>query len=189
MATEATSQPVLRWRLVVALGVGSAVSIALGSYGRLHDPTRHALFTLFFTRTLNMKAWLATLALALGGVQVVTALRMYGRLGWPRTLPPWWGDLHRLTGTLAFIVSLPVAFHCLWSLGFKAHASQTRVFVHSVLGCAFYGAFAAKMVVVRSREAPDWALPVIGGAVFSVLVGLWLTSSLWFFRHHGFPAV
>jgi hypothetical protein len=32
---------------------------------------------------------------------------------------------------------------------------------------------------------PGWALPVLGGSVFTAIVGLWLTSSLWFFRTHG----
>ena len=36
---------------------------------------------------------------------------------------------------------------------------------------------------------PGWALPVAGGLVFSLLVGLWLTSALWFFtsRPPGLP--
>ena len=107
----------------------------------------------------------------------------------PRVEPPWLGDVHRLSGTLAFMFSLPVAYHCLWSLGFESHADQTRRFVHSILGCFFYGAFAAKMVVVRARNLPGWVLPTVGGVVFSALVGIWLTSSLWFFRTVGFPKI
>ena len=30
---------------------------------------------------------------------------------------------------------------------------------------------------------PGWALPVVGGLVFAFLVGLWLTSALWFFHN------
>jgi len=30
-------------------------------------------------------------------------------------------------------------------------------------------------------------LPMIGGTVFTTLVALWLTSSLWFFSTVGFP--
>jgi hypothetical protein len=185
VATGATA----RYRLLLPFAAGSAVSVALGIYGRVHDPTGHALFTLFFTRTLNLKAWFATVALVLALVQVLTALRIYGKIKVPAQAPAWLGDFHRLSGTLAFLFSLPVAFHCLWSLGFNAHAAQTRVFVHSVLGCFFYGAFAAKMVIVRSKQMPDWALPVAGGAVFTALVVIWLTSSLWFFTNVGFPAV
>ena len=46
----------------------------------------------------------------------------------------------------------------------------------------FYGAFATKVVIVRSRRMPGWALPVAGGILFGALVLIWLTSSLWFFR-------
>ena len=193
MAAEAgLSRPVSRAstaRLGVAFGAGAAISVALGTYGRVHDPTGHALFTLFFTNTLSMKAWLATVAVVLGIVQVFTALCLYRRLPWRASAPAWLGDAHRLTGTLAFVFSLPVAFHCLWSLGFQAHWSQTRVFAHSLLGCAFYGAFAAKVIIVRSKGLPAWALPVAGALAFSVLVAVWCTSSLWFFTHVGFPSV
>ena len=184
MDAVATDRP----RLLIALLGGAAVSVALGIYGRVHDPTGHALFTLFFTKTLNLKAWLATVATAFAIVQVLTALRIYGKVTVPAQAPPWLGDFHRLCGTLALLFSLPVAFHCLWSLGFKSHASQTRVFVHSLLGCFFYGAFATKMVIVRSKDMPSWALPLAGGAVFASLVAIWFTSSFWFFRHIGFPA-
>ena len=55
-------------------------------------------------------------------------------------------------GRLAFLVSLPVAYACLYQLGFQ-HTSA-RVLVHSILGCLFYGAFAAKVLIVRSRDLP-----------------------------------
>ncbi len=59
---------------------------------------------------------------------------------------------------------------------------------HSLLGCAFYGAFAAKVVIVRSKNLPGLTLPVAGGLVFSALVAVWLTSALWFIREmDGFP--
>lgn len=176
-------------RLLVPALVGAAVAVALGVYGRAHDPTGHSLFTLFFTKTVNLKTWFATVAVAFALFQLVSALRLYGKIHVPREVPAWLGDVHRLSGTLAFLFSLPVAFHCLWSLGFKAHASQTRVFAHSLLGCFFYGAFAAKVVVVRSRRMPSWALPVVGGTVLTALVLVWLTSALWFFQHNGFPSI
>ena len=184
--TESTSAaPAVRTRLVVALLVGGAVSVALGVYGRVHDPTAHALFTLFFTATINLKVWLATVVVALAGFQVLTAMRLYGKIRIPRSVPAWLGDVHRLSGTLAFLISLPVAYHCLWALGFERHPDQTRRFVHSLLGCFFYGAFAVKVAAVRSKGLPDWVLPLVGGAIFSALVGIWLTSALWFFNTVG----
>ena len=44
-----------------------------------------------------------------------------------------------------------------------------------------YGAVVAKVLVVRSSRFANWVLPVAGGLLFSVLLGLWLTSALWFF--------
>ncbi len=113
---------------------GAAVSLVLGVYAREHHPAGQALFTLGFSGTINMKAWLATLALALAIVQIVLALWMYGKLG-HRGAPSWVGPTHRLVGTCALLVSLPVVYHCLWSLGFETHAGSTRRFVHSILGC------------------------------------------------------
>jgi hypothetical protein len=54
-----------------------------------------------------------------------------------------------------------------------------------VLGCLFYGTFATKVLVVRSHRMPGWALPLVGGVLFTVLVLIWLTSSFWFFRTIG----
>jgi thiamine transporter ThiT len=86
---------------------------------------------------------------------------------------------------VAFVVSLPVAVHCLWSLGFVT--SSPRVLVHGLAGCAFYGAYAAKMLGLRLRGLPGWALPVLGGLVFTTFVLVWLTSALWFFTRNGVP--
>jgi hypothetical protein len=173
-------------RLLVPALAGGAVALAFGVYGNAHDPTHETPYKLFFTTTLNFKVWFATLALLLALVQLLTALRMYGRLG-SGPSPSWLGDVHRLSGTLAFLVSLPVAYHCLWALGFQS--GDTRVLVHSLLGCAFYGAFVAKVLTVRSSGLPGWALPVVGGVTLTVLVGIWLTSSLWFFTTVDFPGV
>ena len=58
--------------------------------------------------------------------------------------------------------------------------------VHSLLGCFFYGVFTAKMLALPKRGRPGWTLPVLGGLAFTALVGLWLTSSFWFFTTIGF---
>lgn len=144
--------------------------------------------SLFFSNTLSFKAWTTTLILVLALYQVWSSLRMWGKVSWPRTKPSWFGDAHRLSGTLAFMLTLPVAFHCLWAIGFDPDLSEWRRFAHSVLGCLFYGAFAAKVALVRSHRGPAWSLPVVGAVVFTTLVAIWLTSSLWFFTTIGFPA-
>ena len=84
-----------------------------------------------------------------------------------------------------FAISLPVAFHCIWSLGFVT--TTPRVLAHSLAGCLFYGAYAAKMVGLRVRGLPNWALPVLGGTVLTLFVTIWLTAALWLFTRHGIP--
>ena len=58
---------------------------------------------------------------------------------------------------------------------------------HGLAGCFFFGALASKVLVVRTRRMPRWALPVLGGTVFTALTAVWLTSSLWFFTSVEFP--
>ena len=64
----------------------------------------------------------------------------------------------------------PVAFHCLWALGFEPDVTELRRFAHSLLGCLFYGAFAAQVTLVRSDAATSGALPVVGGVVCTILL-------------------
>jgi hypothetical protein len=170
-------------RLLLAAGLGAAIALGLGIYGNVHDPSQKLVFTLFFSSTIALKVWFATVALGFAVLQVLLALWLYGRLPW--SAPGWVGPAHRISGRLAFLVSLPVAYHCLWSLGFQD--TNTRVLLHSLLGCSVYGAFAAKVTIVRSRGLPAIALPIAGGLLFAALVAVWLTSGLWFVRHNGFP--
>jgi hypothetical protein len=166
-------------RLLVALLAGGAVSVALGVYGNAHDPTHEQPYTFVFSGTIELKVWFATAVVALAAVQVLLGARIYGKLTVPRHVPGWLGDAHRLIGTLAFALSLPVAYQCLWALGFQS--TDTRVLVHSLLGCFFYGIFTVKVLAVRVGGLPSSTLPVAGGLVFATLVGIWLTSSVWFF--------
>src|SRR3954471_5737482 len=172
-------------RLLVAAGLGAAVAIALGVYGNVHDPSQKLVFTLFFSSTISMKVWFASVAVAFAVIQVATAIWIYGKLPW--TAPDWIGGVHRISGRLAFPISLPVAYHCLWSFGFQD--TSTRVLAHSLLGCAFYGAFAAKVTIVRSRGLPGAVLPLAGALVFVVLVLAWYTSAVWFIRERGWPEI
>jgi hypothetical protein len=173
------------YRVVLVVLLGSAVALGLGVYGNVHDPSGRSLITLFFTATINLKVWLATGVLALAVFQLASALRIYGKIG-SGPAPSWLGSVHRLSGTGAFLLSLPVAYHCLWALGFTAN-NGTRVFVHSIVGCVFYGAFVAKVATVRTRGLPSWLLPVLGGSVYAAIVVVWFTSSYWFFTSVDFP--
>jgi hypothetical protein len=173
--------------LLVAAAIGGAVSLSLGVYGRVHSPTGDTVESFGFPDVLSMKAWFATGAAVLALLQLTSALWMWGRLPGAGRPPTWVAAAHRWTGTVAFLLTLPAAYHCLWSLGFQD--TDARVLAHSILGCAFYGAFTTKMLVLRSETAPRWAVPVMGGALVALLAAIWLTSSLWFFTNVGFPGV
>jgi hypothetical protein len=172
-------------RLLLAGVLGALVALTLGLYGSIHDPAADLSITLGFADTMTMKVWLASLSVLFALIQLGSALRLYGKLG-ASEAPAWLGPVHRMSGRLAFLVSLPVAYHCLYQLAFQD--STTRVLLHSILGCAFYGAFAVKVVVVRAQNLPGLALPLAGGTIFSVLVATWMTSGLWFISENGFPA-
>jgi uncharacterized protein DUF6529 len=187
-ATPVRSDGATARRLIGVLLVGGAVALALGVYGNAHDPTLEQPYSLFFTGTIQLKVWFATAAVALAVVQVLLGLRLFDKISVPRTAPGWLGDAHRLVGTVAFLLTLPVAYQCLWALGFQS--TDTRVLVHSLLGCVFYGVFTVKVLAVRVHGLPGATLPMVGGLVFAALVGLWLTSALWFLtsRPPGIPA-
>jgi hypothetical protein len=162
--------------VVVALAIGSAVSIALGLYGRLHTPTGYAVNIAGFSNGPAAKAALASVAMALAIVQVVTAMGLYGRIP---LRGAWVGVVHRWSGRAAVLISVPVAAHCLYALGFQAF--DGRVIAHSLFGCFLYGAFVFKMLILTRDDSPSWALPLAGGLVLSGLTALWMTAVLYFF--------
>jgi hypothetical protein len=176
------TRPSAWWLLVT----GSLVAVVTGVYAGVHEPAGRPFATFGFSGMLQMKAWLTTAAVLLLLVQLLTALWMWGRLpGNTSTAPSWAAPLHRTSGAVAFALTLPVALHCMWALGFSA--GSPRVLVHGLAACAFYGAYAAKMLGLRLRGLPGWALPVLGGSVLSTLVLVWLTSALWFSTRSGVP--
>jgi len=93
--------------------VGAAVAVSLGVYAKEHSPSGPPIFTLGFSGMLQMKVWLSTAAVALLAVQLVSALWMWGRLPAAGVAPQWVAVLHRSSGSVAFVLTLPVAFQCL----------------------------------------------------------------------------
>jgi len=169
--------------LVVPALAGCLVALTLGLYGRLHAPTGVAVDVIGFSSPATVKAWLATAATLFAVVQVVSSLVMYGKV--PRvSAPSWIGGLHRWSGRIAFILTVPVVVHCLYALGFQTFTA--RVLVHSVAGCLFFGVFTVKMLALTKRGLPGWVLPVFGGLAFALLVLIWFTSAFWFFSFFGF---
>jgi hypothetical protein len=170
-------------KLLIPLTLGAAVAVGLGAYGRLHDPTGVSINVAGFSSPLTVKVWLGTGSAALALVQLLSAFGMWGRLPGVRAGSRVASFLHRWSGRVAFLLAVPVAVHCLYALGFQG--GSTRVLVHSLLGCLFFGAFTLKMLLLPKRGLAGWVLPVFGGLVFTVLIGVWATSSLWFFTTSG----
>ena len=131
-----------------------------------------------------MKVVLTTVIGVLAVLQVVGALWLYGKLG--IRAPSWLGTAHRISGITALLLSVFVAYHCLWALGLETgrlHGGPKvpmRTVVHGVLGCAVFGAVVVKVAAVRSRRAPGWFLPVAGGLLFALLIAVVLTSAGWY---------
>jgi hypothetical protein len=183
---ERTATAPVGWtHVTAALVLGAAVAVALGVLGRALTPDYRALDGFGFSDNLTFKTWLASGVLLLAAGQLVTALWMFGRLPFVRRTPSALSAVHRSLGVTAFVLTLPVAFCCLYAYGFAPAPMTARTVAHSVLGCLFYGAFGVKVLAVRHRRSPAWALPVVGGALVALVVLLWMTSALWFFQTTG----
>jgi mono/diheme cytochrome c family protein len=166
-----------RWVLVPAL-VGALLSLTAGLLAR-HQPRSTGYFRLFFSDPVHLKAGFATAAVVLACFQLFTAAWIFRKLPWQK--PAWVNPTHRWTGRLAFAFTLPVAYHCIFKLGFQH--PDNRVLAHSLFGCAIYGAFAAKVTILRLHRFPRFVLPVAGGLLFATLIGVWYTSALWLYNH------
>jgi cytochrome c553 len=142
-----------------------------------HEPRSKGYFRLFFEDPLHLKAAFASAAVVLACFQIFSAAWIFGKLPWRK--PAWVNPAHRWSGRLAFVCTLPVAYHCIFKLGFRT--PDTRVLLHSLFGCAVYGGYAAKVTIVRLRRFPVPVLPVAGGLLFAFLIGVWYTSALWLY--------
>lgn len=167
-------------RTMLPLLLFALVTLTIGMVATrtLREPYDTPFFHFPFRDVLQMKAWLVTIAVVLGCGQILTAARIYEWLRFPPA-GPFYQLVHRWSGRAAILFTLPVAYHCIFMLGFVSETP--RVLIHSLLGSALYGAVAVKVLMVRSKGFAGWALPVAGGLLFSLLVGLWLTSALVYF--------
>ena len=138
------------------------------------------VITSVFSSTIAGKAWFATAAVVLAVVQVSTGARIFGKLERIVRIPrPQVNRVHRWSGRLAILLTLPVAFHCIFILGFQD--VNARVLTHSIFGSFVYGVLVVKLFFVHDKKHPRWTLPVVGGTMFAVLATLWLTSAYWYF--------
>ena len=175
LAAAPPEQRSYRW-LAAPLAAFALVALTAGLLAD-HDPRSKGYFRLFFQDPIHLKAGFATAVVVLACFQLFTAAWIFRKLPWSK--PAWVNPVHRWSGRLAFALTLPVAYHCIFKLGFQD--PSTRVLAHSLLGCAVYGAFASKVTIVRLHNFPRWVLPTAGGLLFAVLIGVWWTSAVWLY--------
>ncbi len=166
-----------RW-LAAPLLAFAFFSLTAGILAR-HQPRSKGYFRLFFSDPVHLKAGFATAAVILACFQLFTAAWIFRKLPWSK--PRWINPAHRWSGRLAFAFTLPVAYHCIFKLGFQR--PDNRVLAHSLFGCFVYGAFAAKVTILRMHRFPKHVLPLAGGVLFATLIGVWYTSAVWLYNH------
>jgi hypothetical protein len=165
-------------RILMPVLIGALVSVFLGVYGNFHKGKSIVFHISGFEHLIAVKSWMAATAAFFLLVQLASALVMYGRIRWI-TAPSWIGTLHRWSGRIAFLIAVPVGVFCLYGIGFQHY--DARSLLHSLFGCLFFGAFTVKMLVLTKRGVAGWVLPLMGGIVFTLLVGAVLTSAVWYF--------
>jgi ABC-type uncharacterized transport system permease subunit len=177
-AEPALARRSTQW-VLLPLTVGALVALTVGVIAKTQqDTSPSGYFELFFSDPIHVKAWFATAAGVLAFAQLFTAVWMFQRL--PLERSPRVNFVHRWTGRLAFLFTLPVAYHCVFKVGFQT--GDDRALVHSLVGSAFFGAYAAKVLIVKMKRYPVWVIPTAGGLLFTTLiVVVWYTSALWFF--------
>jgi hypothetical protein len=166
--------------LAIPLFVGIDIAVAVGVYAKVHHPAGTALNVAGFSSALAAKTWLTSFAFGFAIIQLASAQVMYGRI--PLKIKGI-SAIHRWSGRIAVLITVPVAINCLYALGFQDYSG--RVLIHSLLGCLFYGIFATKMLLLSRPNAPSWAVQAAGGLLFTALTGLWLSAALWFFTNVG----
>lgn len=176
---------------LAGLAAGAVVALLVGVFGKVHQPTLAGTTTLGFQTVIDMKVVLSVAIGLLAVLQLLGALWMYGKLG--VRAPSWLGTAHRISGAVAFVLILVVAYHCLWALGLQTGTLAAgvpvapRTVIHGLLGCATLGALVVKVVAVRSRRPPGWFLPVAGGLLFTLLIAVVMTSAVWYIGAQGWP--
>lgn len=166
--------------------VAAAVTGALYAFGTLHAADySFSLFGQDALGALRLKSLLATVAFGLAVVQVLLALWLYRKLPLAGAPSRRVGPTHRIVGVVALVLTLPVGVHCI--LAYGVVLGDPRVALHSLAGCLFYGAFAAKVLVVQSKRLPGWTLPAAGSTLAVLLTVIWYSSAVWYYNGFRLP--
>jgi len=158
---------------IVALSVGLIARWQATSTGKAEG----GYFDLFFSDPIHLKAWFATAAALLACFQLFTAAWIFRKLARE-------GAVGQRRSSLVGPPRVRLHPSGRLPLHLQARLSKrhSRVLLHSLLGSAFFGAYAAKVLIIRMRRYPVWVIPTAGGLLFTTLIVVWYTSALWFFQ-------
>ena len=110
--------------------MGTLVAVTVGVIAKTQQSdSPSGYFDLFFSDPIHLKAWFATAAALLGCVQLFTAAWIFRKL--PLHKPPIVNVIHRWSGRLALVCTLPVAYHCIFKLGFHGDRGAACSFTRS----------------------------------------------------------
>src|SRR6267154_3067356 len=76
-ATQRIGTPRSGVAVLIAVAIGALVAVALGVFGKVHEPQFFSISVAGFSSGLAVKAWLATLAVTLALFQLASAFAMY----------------------------------------------------------------------------------------------------------------
>jgi len=184
VAPQAPAAPAAR--ALIPLSVALVVGAGIYALAKSITPNpASGLFGTSGTGTFPLKSWMSSGVLAFAFFQLYTSLWIYRKINRKRTLPKRLGLVHRISGVCAILLSIPIAYNCLRTYGFESF--NKRVLIHAIAGCFFYGAFAAKVLIVRSKRLPGWTLPAAGGTLIAVIAVLWYTAALWYYDNFKVP--
>src|SRR5438067_6200118 len=171
-----TAPPETRsWRWLAAPLLAFALFALTAGLLARHEPRSKGYFRLFFSDPVHLKAGFATAAALLACFQLFSAAWIFRKLPWHK--PAWVNPAHRWSGRLAFVCTLPVAYHCIFKLGFRT--TDGRVVAHSLLGCCVYGAYASKVTIVRLHRFPTPVQPIAVGLHVSAHVAHLFTTGMY----------
>ena len=169
------------------LACGAAAAAAIGAYSVIHEPTGRDFVLYGFESSASWKNTLTLVVAVLLVAQAALGVKLAQMFGLGATSRLWLWDLRRLLATLAVGLSLPVAFHCVWVLGFQSDSPLNTL--HSILGCVAYGCVVAALWGDRGNRAAaptgSWTRAV-GATRYIVGVGA-ATAVVMLFTLQGAP--
>jgi hypothetical protein len=131
----------------------------------------------------EVKIVLTSIVTALAAYQVLLMTVGWGKIRLPFLSPKAASFTHRSAGDTVAAITLIVAGMCYGYFGIEhgiEHArrgEEGRVLLHVIVGFALLGALTFKIAVVRWIRPLQRFLPVIGSAVFTLFVAMWVSSA------------